>query len=321
MVNDERYQLLLDWINALPELQNARLSVASADASFRRYFRATTDEKSYIIMDAPPDKEDTQTFVTVTKLLAEKNVRVPQIHQINPALGFLLLDDFGDQQYLPNLNPDSVDALYSSALDSLKTIQQANTASLPKYNKKLLSFEMSLFTDWYLEKQLETSLSKQQREDLEHCFSPLIVSAAEQPQTFVHRDYHSRNLMLVDQGSPGIIDYQDAVLGPYTYDLVSLLRDCYIAWPEQKVEAWALSFKQRIEQNSINKVSDQTFLRWFDLMGIQRHLKAIGIFSRLNKRDGKPGYLKDIPRTLNYVISVANKYPETQPLAALIKSL
>ncbi len=321
MLNDARYQLLQSWINNIPGLHNTKLSVASADASFRRYFRASVSNKSYIIMDAPPEKENTEAFISITRILESQNVRVPHIHQINAKQGFLLLDDFGDQQLLENLNSNSVNTLYSKALDSLANIQQAPTNSLPGYDAALLSNEMALFADWYIEKELKIQLSEQQRSELERCFAPLIINASEQPRTFVHRDYHSRNLMLVDAGLPGVIDYQDAVHGPYTYDLVSLLRDCYIAWPEQQVQAWALSFKQRIEKKQTTKVSDETFIRWFDLMGIQRHLKAIGIFSRLSHRDGKTGYLKDIPRTLNYIMQVSNKYPETKPLATFIHSL
>lgn len=321
MQKDARLQLLIDWVKTIPELENTRLTVASADASFRRYFRASVGDKSYIIMDAPPNREDIQPFISVTKILEAQNVHVPHIYKINLKQGFLLLDDLGDQQYLESLNSDSVDTLYNKALDSLKKIQQAPAASLPHYSAAVLSTEMSLFADWYIERQLGIQLSTLQRSELEKCFTPLIANATEQPQTFVHRDYHSRNLMLPDQGLPGVIDYQDAVLGPCTYDLVSLLRDCYIAWPEEKVKIWALSFKSHIEKNQNHKIPDSLFLRWFDLMGIQRHLKAIGIFARLHHRDGKPGYIKDIPRTLNYVTTVASQYSETKPLATLINAL
>lgn len=320
---DNRLEALRQWLEQQPALDNFQIATASADASFRRYFRITVPNgKTLIAMDAPPDKEDCGPFIDVTQRLEQAGLRVPHIHAKNLRQGFLLLDDLGEQDYLQSLSNDNVDALYRPAIEALIKLQRADDRGLPRYDAALLQTEMSLFDDWFLQHHLGLTLDHQARRVLDQLHKVLIENAASQPQVFVHRDYHARNLMFEPACPPGIIDYQDAVIGPITYDLVSLLRDCYIAWPQEQVEHWALLFRDHaMACGQLGAVEESTFLRWFDLMGIQRHLKAIGIFSRLNHRDGKSGYLADIPRTLDYLEQVSRRYDETCTLATLIEEL
>lgn len=325
-----------------------RLTPASTDASFRRYFRlqvplsqtgllntaqvrpgatqsADAQRMSLIAMDAPPDKEETGPFVRIANLLADLHLNAPRVLAQNTEQGFLLLSDLGVQPYLDVLDEHSVDALYADALDALLTLQRdapRDSGLLPAYDRALLLREMGLFRDWYCDQYCKASFSAAQWSDLEAIFQQLAEAALAQPQVFVHRDYHSRNLMRTATDNPGILDFQDAVIGPVTYDLVSLLRDCYIAWPRPRVEAWALAYLHRAARGGIiAPQSDATYLRWFDWMGVQRHLKAVGIFARLCLRDGKSGYLNDIPRTLNYVRDVSTRYPELIPLRILLEAL
>lgn len=273
-------------------------------------------------MDAPPEQEDCRPFTRITGLLEKQGLNVPHIHARNLEDGFLLLDDLGNRQYLAALETSTIDHLYGTALSALVCLQQTSTAVVPLYDESLLQREMELFESWFLQTHLQISISAAQREVWDKARVALIESALAQPQVFVHRDYHSRNLMVTTENNPGIIDYQDAVRGPVTYDLVSLLKDCYIDWPEAEIQRFALSFQASLEANgSIPAISSKTFLKWFDLMGIQRHLKAIGIFARLHHRDGKSAYLDDIPRTLNYIAEAAHKHDETRGLAALIDEL
>jgi len=261
-------------------------------------------------MDAPPGKENTEPFIRIAKLLAQSQVNVPTIFQQNLADGFLLLEDFGSQCFLDRLDASTAADLYQSAFDSLFKLQTqtpVQDSGLPDYDEPLLYRELAIFDEWFLGQLLDIQISAPVWDKLR---ALLTTSALEQPRTCVHRDYHSRNLMVLDSNSPGVIDFQDAVIGPVTYDLVSLLRDCYIAWPEQQVEQWRLNYFERLQQAGLINCSPSQFKRWFDLMGLQRHLKAIGIFSRLHLRDGKSGYLNDIPRTLNYVTAVCTAYPE-----------
>jgi len=317
--SDLRLESLKQWIKRQPGLNNIEIAPASADASFRRYFRITYPGGTLIAMDAPPEQENVSPFIDITHRLEKANLHAPHIHASDLEQGFLLLDDLGSQDFLRGLSRDSVDKLYGDALAALVKIQSADTKDLTLYNNKLLAVELSLFQDWYLGVHLGIELSQGQREQLGRVFSALIDNALEQPQVFVHRDYHSRNLMVTAENNPGIIDYQDAVFGPITYDLVSLLRDCYISWPTEQVKAWALHYRDQAVANELMApTQDQQFLRWFDLMGIQRHLKAVGIFSRLNHRDGKPGYLDDIPRTLNYVLKIAPGYEKTERLVGFL---
>ena len=310
MLDDLRMISMLDWLENDLLLTVDACELASSDASFRRYFRIKVSDGTFIVMDAPPDKENTEPFIRVAKLLAQSQVNVPAIFQQNPTDGFLLLEDFGSECFLDRLNDHNATDLYHSAFDALFLLQtQTPIAScgLPRYNEPLLQRELGIFEDWFLNEHLDVSIPAALWETVR---SLLVASALEQPVTCVHRDYHARNLMFLNEDSPGVIDFQDAVIGPVTYDLVSLLRDCYIAWPQQQVEQWMGTYYQRLLQAGLVDVDPAQFKRWFDLMGLQRHLKAIGIFSRLHLRDGKSGYLNDIPRTLNYVTTISAMYPE-----------
>lgn len=319
MDSDPRLAQLHEWIKEILGDVPYTLEPASEDASFRRYFRLLSERGQYIAVDAPPEKESNEAFAKVTHLLEAEGLPVPHTHYSFMDSGYFLLDDFGNTLLLDILNAENADSLYNDALEALTVIQQVPADSLPKYSQELLLQEMELFQQWFLVRLLDVKLSDSGLQVLSSAFAHLKKNALAQPQVFVHRDYHSRNLMKLDTDWPGIIDYQDAVCGPLTYDAVSLLRDCYIQWPADRVQAWALDYRDRlVKKNIVPHIGDETFLKWFDLMGIQRHLKAIGIFARLNLRDKKPGYLKDIPRTLGYIKSVAPKYPETHALADFI---
>lgn len=321
MVVTERLNRLKDWLHGTAGLDEFLIEPASEDASFRRYFRISHDDQTFIAMDAPPEKEDMRPFVHVSQLLNEAGVHVPVLHLVDLERGFILLTDLGSRLYLDELSEENADRLYGDALGALLSIQACgNCDSLPPYDRNLLMNEMVLFRDWLVATHLSLELSGSERGELERAFAMLADSALEQPKVFVHRDYHSRNLMVTVHNNPGIIDYQDAVAGPVTYDLVSLLRDCYIAWPRERVEDWALGYFELALQSGVLRqghMDETQFLRWFDWMGIQRHLKASGIFARLYRRDGKPGYLADIPRTLNYILEVSNRYPELTALHAI----
>ncbi|MFT6914374.1 MAG: aminoglycoside/choline kinase family phosphotransferase [Motiliproteus sp.] len=319
---DQRLQLLHDWvaiafaqlgINLAPDW---RLEAVSGDASFRRYFRIYSHQRSWIAVDAPPEKENSRAFVEIARAWAPLDIPVPRVLLADLEQGFMLLSDLGDLLYLDRLDAASADRLYGQALHTLTRIQQCRTVAgerLRPYDRALLQAEMGLFRDWFLEQQLGLNLTDDDQALLDRLFASLIVSALSQPQVCVHRDYHSRNLMVIEGSAPGVIDFQDAVVGPITYDLVSLLRDCYIVWPESQVEGWALDYAaQAVAAGLMEPVSPERFMGWFGRMGMQRHLKAIGIFARLNIRDAKPAYLQDIPRTLNYLRQAARQYPECQ---------
>jgi len=280
----ERLEKLRSWLESELDFSEYTLTPASSDASFRRYFRVTHDGESLIVMDAPPEKEDSRPFVTVDRLLFEAGLNVPEILDMDLEQGYLLLGDLGSTLYLDELDDATVERLYGDALGALAAIQACDPAGagLPDYDRTLLLNEMGLFRDWLVGTHLGITLNAGQATMLASTFDRLADNALEQPQVLVHRDYHSRNLMVTGRNNPGILDFQDAVVGPVTYDLVSLLRDCYIEWPRPRVEDWALGYQAM----------------------------AAGIFARLNHRDGKPGYLGDIPRTLGYVVEVAGRYPE-----------
>lgn len=278
-------------------------------------------------MDAPPEKEDARPYIAIARRFHALGLNVPRILEQDLERGFLLLSDLGERLYLPQLSEATVERLYGDALGALIVLQTGTYTEnaigfLPDYDEALLRRELELFRDWYLGRHLGLALTRPQTRLLDEAFETLIASARAQPQVWVHRDYHSRNLLVTGENNPGIVDFQDAVLGPVTYDLVSLLRDCYIAWPRAQVEDWAKGYHALALQSGIPVGDDDTqFLAWFDLMGVQRHLKASGIFARLYHRDGKPGYLPDIPRTLGYVLDVAAHYPQLEPLAALLHEL
>jgi aminoglycoside/choline kinase family phosphotransferase len=316
-----RIKQLKIWLGSLPEIGDFSFAPASGDASFRRYFRIRVGARSYIAMDAPPDREDAGPFIKVAEAYEAIGLNVPHIHARDLAQGYLLLEDLGDSLYLDHLEPRTADRLYGDALGALLTIQACGPQEgLPDYDRPLLLREMELFREWLLGRQLGLELSPAEHRMLDHVFGFLADSALEQPRVCVHRDYHSRNLMVTPSHNPGILDFQDAVLGPVTYDLVSLLRDCYISWPKTQVEAWVRGyFELAVQSGVLREEHEEQFLRWFDLMGVQRHLKASGIFARLNQRDGKPGYLKDIPRTLGYITDLSDAYPELAGLGKLLQ--
>jgi aminoglycoside/choline kinase family phosphotransferase len=310
------------WLRQRLDWSGAVLEPASADASFRRYFRVQQGGESYIVMDAPPDKEACGPFIHVTELFLGLGLHVPEILARDLQQGLLLLSDLGKRLYLDALDEDSVDRLYGDALGALATLQSCAPldSQLPAYSHEMLMFEMSLFRDWLVAEHLQLQLGPSQHAVLQQSCEALAHMALQQPAVCVHRDYHSRNLMVSDYHNPGILDYQDAVVGPLTYDLVSLLRDCYIAWPRQRVEAWVAGYFELARQTGILRPEQadlETFVKWFDWMGVQRHLKAAGIFARLKHRDGKSGYLKDIPRTLGYVSEVCSRYPELEALGKI----
>lgn len=316
-----RRMQLDSWLRSILGDDRFGLDLASSDASFRRYWRVRTGDGSLIAMDAPPDKEDVHRFVDIAARLRSVGLNAPKVLAQDPAQGFLLLTDLGERLYLNALNAQSVDRLYADALSALAVFQAGGaTEGLPVYDDALLRRELELFREWLLERHLGVILSPAEKRDLDLALDQLVANALEQPRVFVHRDYHSRNLLATSPPSPGILDFQDAVVGPVTYDLVSLLRDCYVAWPEERVRAWAQGYFELAVQSGILREADEAdFMRWFDLTGVQRHLKAGGIFARLNDRDGKSGYLKDIPRTLGYVVAVAPRYAELHALAGLVR--
>ena len=317
----DRSTRLKHWLDQLG-FRDYSLSPASEDASFRTYLRLEAGDGSRIVMDAPPDKESCGPFIAVAQKLRDADLNAPAIIAQNLVEGFLVLTDFGCNDYLSQLNPESEGSLYADALAALLLMQtRIDADDLPSYDEALLNQELDLFHDWFLGKLLGITLEPAQQSSWQSIKQVLVENALAQPQVFVHRDYHSRNLMKVDTHNPGILDFQDAVKGPITYDLVSSLRDCYIAWPQAHVDRLALDYYEFARTHELVDVKAAQFMRWFNLTGIQRHLKAIGIFSRLNIRDGKPGYLKDIPRTLEYVNQVSVAETSMLGLLSIIEQL
>jgi N-acetylmuramate 1-kinase len=318
--SDSRLARLTQWVTEDLGFGGCLIVPASVDASFRRYFRVTRDTDSYIVMDAPPDKEDSAPFLKVARLLAGMDLNVPIVLARDMDRGFLLLSDLGTRQYLDELpKAGAAERLYADALAALRTMQTADPAvarELPLYDRALLLREMELMPEWFLRSHLGMTIGTEERSMLSALFESLVQAAASQPAVFVHRDYHSRNLLVTPQDNPGILDFQDAVLGPVTYDLASLLKDCYIAWPPARVRAWVLEYREKLLEGGFASTAGAAeFIRWFDLTGLQRHIKVLGIFARLFYRDGKPQYLKDLPRVLDYVRDTASSYAESAPFA------
>ena len=316
-----RLTLLNAWLQDILDTRAFRLKPASTDASFRRYFRLEVGEASYIVMDAPPAQENCQSFVSIATLLANVGVHVPSVQSADMRRGFLLLEDLGSAHYLDVLDNGNAERLYGDAFAAMATFQAcAPTNGLPNYSETLLHAEMELFLDWFLIRHLQINLTDAERSRLAELFGVLCRAALEQPQVFVHRDYHSRNLMMHQRHNPGILDFQDAVRGPVTYDLVSLLRDVYICWSSDQVGKWIAGYHDLALQHGILEEEDPSvFRRWFDLMGVQRHLKVAGIFSRLNYRDGKSRYLKDITLAVGYLSEVCARYAELKSLCDLFQ--
>ena len=338
--NDHRTQFLKNWFQSIlgellpsADYNNFKINLVQGDASFRRYFRAQSQNESYILVDAPPDKENSRAFVTIAETFRKEGVKVPLIHKLDFKQGFLCISDFGDTLLWSKLkqaqeltaNEKGATHIYQEAFKELLLIQKVSTAKLPLFSEKLLQQEMKLFQHWFCEGILKLTLSDKDKFTLSLVFENLSRSALSQDQLCVHRDYHSRNLLhlvtsATNESSIGVIDFQDAVKGPATYDLVSLLKDCYIAWPLSQVRSWALEYRELAVEQNIFNIEEADFLKSFDLMGAQRHLKAIGIFSRLYLRDQKITYLTDIPRTLSYLYQVSAEYTELKELHAWLEA-
>ncbi|HYU70392.1 MAG TPA: phosphotransferase [Burkholderiales bacterium] len=320
----DRLEQLRGWLAATLGSDDFSIAPASDDASFRRYLRIRrgAGQASLVAMDAPPDKENCAPFVHVARLLAEAGVHVPKIHAQDLEQGFLLLSDLGSTTYLDALDEHNAGKLYEDALAALFKIQRASRPGLlPDYDRELLEKELRLFPDWYIARQLQRELDAAQLQTLERAFSTILGNNLAQARVFVHRDYHSRNLMVCEP-CPGILDFQDAVYGPITYDLVSLLRDAYIAWDEERVIDWAIRYWERARAGGLPVAGDfADFYRDFEWMGAQRQLKVLGIFARLSFRDGKSGYLKDQPLVMSYLRRTCARYRELAALGRLLEEL
>jgi aminoglycoside/choline kinase family phosphotransferase len=320
--SDQRLDELRQWTSACLHERDFVLERASEDASFRRYFRVRADDRTWIVMDAPPEREDCTPFVKVANLMRAAGVHVPEVLAQDLGRGFLLLSDLGTKTYLAVLDPTNADALFSDAIDALLRWQLASSAAvLPPYDDALLRRELELFPEWYVQRHLGLTLEPAQRATLDSVFRQLIDAALAQPRVYVHRDYMPRNLML-SEPNPGVLDFQDAVYGPVTYDVVSLFRDAVVSWPEERVLDWSVRYWERARKAGLPVDSDfAAYYRAFEWMGMQRHLKVLGIFARICYRDGKPGYMKDTPRFCGYVREVASRYAELAVLNRLFDTL
>ncbi|WP_262136451.1 aminoglycoside phosphotransferase family protein [Pseudomonas sp. Marseille-Q5117] len=300
----------------------ATLTAASSDASFRRYFRWEGDGRSFVVMDAPPPQENCKPFVDIAFLLAKSGINVPKIYAEDLERGFLLLNDLGNKTYLDVIDGENADALFHDALQALLAFQQLPmVAPLPSYDVALLRRELELFPEWYVKRELGVEFDAAQQQQWQQISELLIDSALAQPKVLVHRDYMPRNLML-SEPNPGVLDFQDAVYGPVTYDVTCLFKDAFLSWPEERVRGWLESYWQQASALDIPVQADfEDFLRASDLMGVQRHLKVIGIFARICHRDGKPRYLADVPRFFSYIEAVIARRPELAELQALFSSL
>jgi aminoglycoside/choline kinase family phosphotransferase len=325
-VADNRQQQLSEWLTVVLQQADFNLTTASADASFRRYFRVHLADKTLIAMDAPPPQENCAPFVHVAALFGDAGVNVPKVIAQDLERGFLLLTDLGDVTYLSQLNNDTASSLYHDANMALIKLQLASKQGvLPNYDAALLTREMQLFPDWYIAKHLNVTLDDKQQADLQKTFELLNKNILAQGQVYVHRDYHSRNLMVcADEAgaNPGVLDFQDAVYGAITYDLVSLLKDAYIEWDEEQIIDWAVRYWQEARKVGLPVPTDfSEFYRDFEYMGAQRHIKVLGIFARLYHRDGKDGYLKDMPLVMRYLRKACERYVELRPLLRLLDML
>jgi len=306
-----------EYLKTTP-FKDYKVEIASADASFRKYYRLTDKDKTLIFMDSSLEKDSLKPFINITAKLLDAGVDAPKILHKDMERGFLIIEDFGTTHYLDILNTDNFKNLYKKAIDTIIKMQGANIDALPLYDKEFLHFEMDLMQEWYIPKLLKKELNETQKEILNSSLNRISDVVLSQMQgLFVHRDFHSRNILLTTHNKVGVIDYQDAMNGAVTYDLVSLLKDCYIEFDREDIEELALYFRDKKNLN----VSDSEFLKWFDFMGMQRHIKVLGIFARLYLRDGKDGYLKDIPLTLKYLLDAGSRYDETKELIQLLKEL
>ena len=294
------------------------IELASSDASFRTYYRITHNKGTDIVMHAPPDKESLTEVIKINNKLESVNITVPKIKKVNEDLGLILMSDFGKKVYLDNLNNETVFCLYTDAIDVIHNMQNnINTSDLSYFDIREQKDEINLFIDWFLKNHIGYNDEKLDDIGIEEILTNLLEKIDGIPKKFIHRDYHSRNLMLLEKGNPGVLDYQDAMTGPITYDLVSLLKDCYIKWDDELIKKMSKTFFQRIDVET----SFDDFIYWFDITGLQRHLKAIGIFSRLNYRDNKSAYMNDIPRTLSYIKETVSKYDELREIKLVLDEL
>lgn len=324
MTASDRSAIRLAWARHVTGDATLALEPASADASFRSYWRGHVDGQPLIVMDSPPEKENPAPWVEIGERLARAGLHVPKVMVADLEQGFLLIEDLGTRTYLPELNDASVDALYGDALDALLRMQaHVDTQGLPSFDHAWQTMELEIMPSWFLERHLGVTLACGEWDVVENAFTAIMHVIAEQPRAFMHRDYHSRNLLVTEERSPGIIDFQGAMSGPITYDLASLLRDAYIVWDNERVEGWAEAYRLRLLYARLleETVDTDRFRRWFDLTGLQRHIKILGLFCRLCYRDGKPGYLNDLPRVLRYVLDTARRHADTAPLADLIEAM
>jgi len=306
-----------EWLKET-SYKDYKIEIASADASFRKYYRLSKGNETVLLMDSSLEKDSLAPFLDVTKRLLDVGVNAPEILEKNLDDGFLIIKDFGNVHYLNVLNDDNYKKLYRDAMDVIAGMQKADVKNLPVYDKEFLHLEMDYMQEWYLQKQLNLTLTDKQKELIKSTLNVISDEVLKQPQgLFVHRDYHSRNIMITNKNEIGVIDYQDAMCGAITYDVVSLLKDCYIEYDREEVEKLVLEFRDK----AAPEIDDETFVKYFDFMGLQRHIKVLGIFSRLYLRDGKDGYLKDIPLTLKYVLDTASRYDETKELAKFLREI
>ncbi len=320
----QRQNQLTAWLSSLYPNQTFTIAPASADASFRRYFRATfADGTTKIVMDAPPQHENCEPFLHIGKLFEDAGTHVPHVYAKDLAQGFLLLSDLGNTTYLQALNQGNARQLYGAATDALIMIQLASKKDeLPPYDEALLRRELNLFPEWYIARHLGATLTEKQQAALEACFRRILANNLAQPCVYVHRDYHSRNLMFVPENNPGILDFQDAVYGPITYDLASLFKDAYIRWEEADAMDWLIRYWEKARKAGLPVREDfGDFYRDYEWMGVQRHIKVLGIFARLCHRDGKDGYLKDMPLVFSYLHSACARYLDLKPLQVLLEEL
>ena len=319
-MNEKRLALLTEWAKKLYS-SSIEIEKASSDASFRSYYRIRSNNDTKIIMDAPPEKEPLSPFLDITKRLSKANINVPEIFELDEDLGFILMSDLGKTKYLDKLNDETVYCLYTDAMDTIHKMQtEVDTSNLKNFDSKELITEMNLFKDWFLKKHLNHNFDNEGLNNIQECFYSLVKIILEIPTTFVHRDFHSRNLMITDSNNPGVLDYQDALIGPITYDAVSLLKDCYVNWDKKLITEMLSTYYKKIKAD-YNNIEFDEFSFWFDVVGLQRHFKAIGIFSRLNYRDNKITFMQDIPRTYKYVDEVINKYTELTSVKEMLNEM
>lgn len=317
---DYRLQLLTSWARNSLKNEQAQIVPLAGDASFRRYFRAHTPQKTYVLMDAPPERESISGFLAIANAYTDSGIVAPSIINFDETQGFILMSDLGDDLLLGVLNFENADRLYTTALETLAIIQtchQTTLGNLPRYDESFILRELQLLPEWFLEKHLQISYTPAIRGLFEKLFQNFATMMTQQPQVGVHRDYHSRNLLWLPSQKIGVLDFQDAVIGPIGYDPASLLRDCYINWPETKVEQWLRFYYEILNPKDF---SFAQLTEWFDWCSLQRHLRVLGTFSRLNLRDQKPQYLESLPRMLNYILLVCDRYPDLKDLKLFLEA-